>query len=1109
MPRIFDNIDDDKRLVPALIQSLQTARRADFCVGYFNLRGWQLLASAVEGLSGDESHPPCRLLIGMYRPPEDELRTLFRRNAGSGVELDAPSARRMKTEIISHFRSQLTIGAPNARDEAGLRVLVKHLREKRVLIRLFLRYPLHAKLYLSHRADPIAPIHAFLGSSNLTLAGLRNQGELNTDVVDSQATAVLANWFDERWDDDRCLDVTDELIEIIETSWAREALIPPYYIYLKMIRNIAQEALDGTTDGFQLPPKFRKLLFNYQESAVQIAAHHLHKRGGVMLGDVVGLGKTLMATAVAAIFQADFGANTLILCPPNLVDMWEWHRQEYDLIATVKSTGTIDADFLSERRYRLLIIDESHNFRNSAGKRWEILRDYIRQNESRVILLSATPYNKLYTDLADQLRLFIGDDSDLGIRPEAYIRSLGGEAFYHSEHSGTPIRSIRAFAHSEFADDWRDLMRLYLVRRTRSFIIDTYAQRDEQGRPYLQSSSGERNYFPRRVPKTVRYQPNAQDERLLSETVVLNIGDLELPRYGLGLYVDDRARAMASPADQEKLDNLTRAGKRLIGFCRTNLYKRLESSGASFLQSVERHVLRNDVYLYAIEAGEPLPIGTLDTKMLDANFSDEDADQMPEGEGQFREERAAAAYGSLRNTKSGIKWVDSRLFTSSLAKALKADNDRLHEVLNWCQQWNPKQDTKLNALFDLIKRQHPDEKILVFSQFADTVEYLTFHLQQRGVTRLAGVTARLSNPAEYAYRFSPISNGVTRRDPERELRVLLATDVLSEGQNLQDGSIVVNFDLPWAIIRLSQRAGRVDRIGQKNDIVHCYSFLPAEGVENLIRLRKRVSERLKQNNQVVGSDEQFFDDEQADEMLRNLFTEKSGLLDEVLDDDSDLSSRALGIWERATKNNPQIKQAVENLPNVVFSARQYSPKNELRNGVITYMRTRDGIDSLVWIGHDGQSVTESLATILNNAACLPDESAIQRSDDHFTLVEAALDQIERENNNAVGQLGKPNAVRRRVYDRLTLYRQQLEETPLFHQEEITQINAALEDILNFQLTSKAEGALKRQLKLHVDNLTLLAQVNFWRENNMLTVSYDGRDGDDSAEIICSLGMIAP
>jgi hypothetical protein len=339
---------------------------------------------------------------------------------------------------------------------------------------------------------------------------------------------------------------------------------------------------------------------------------------------------------------------------------------------------------------------------------------------------------------------------------------------------------------------------------------------------------------------------------------------------------------------------------------------------------------------------------------------------------------------------------------------------------------------------------------------------------------------------------------------DQELRVLLATDVLSEGQNLQDCAIVVNFDLPWAIIRLSQRAGRVDRIGQKEDTVYCYSFLPVDGVERLIHLRKRVSERLKQNSQVVGSDERFFDDEDATVMLRDLFTEKSGLLDELEDDDSDLSSRALGIWERAIKGKPDLQAAVESLPNVVFSTRAYQPRGGLAEGVITYTRTANGIDSLAWIGADGQPITESMTTILNAAACPPDEPALERRADHFRLVEQALDLIERENQNGVGQLGKANSVRRRVYDRLSSHFQHLRDTaPMLTPPGLEQ---AVEDILKYPLTTHAEQALRRQLKLRVGTEELAQQVIFLRESRLLSVMVDDTTTDDAAVIICSLGL---
>ena len=315
MPRIFDNID--QRLLPALKETLELADHADFCVGYFNLRGWKAIASQIEAWSGGEGEC-CRLLVGMHRLPEEELRLAMRLDKRDDG-IDNQTALRLKRELAEKFREQLTIGYPTREDEDGLRQLAHQLRDEKVKVKLFLRHPLHAKLYLIYRSDPINPIVGYLGSSNLTLAGLSKQGELNIDVLDEDACQKLEAWFEDRWDEHWCLDISVELAEIIEESWAREERIPPYHIYIKMAYHLSHEARAGLNE-FRIPSIFEGKLFEFQTAAVKIAAHHVNRRGGVMIGDVVGLGKTLMGTALARILEDDYGMETLIICPKNLVD---------------------------------------------------------------------------------------------------------------------------------------------------------------------------------------------------------------------------------------------------------------------------------------------------------------------------------------------------------------------------------------------------------------------------------------------------------------------------------------------------------------------------------------------------------------------------------------------------------------------------------------------------------------------------------------------------------------------------------------------------------------------------------------------------------------------
>jgi hypothetical protein len=289
MPRVFDNITDP--LLPAIQQTLQLSQHADFCIGYLSLRGWSSVGPYIEDWPGGEGHS-CRVLVGMQKLPEDELRE-FLGFAKDRSSIDNQLALRLKTQLAESFRQQLVISAPTNNDGATLRRLARQLRAKKVIVKLHLRHLLHAMLYLLYRSDPINPIIGYLGSSNLTFAGLAGQGELNVDVLDHDACLKLVKWFEDRWQDRFCVDISEELARIIEESWAREDLIPPYYIYLKMAYHLSHEARAGLAE-FRIPRDFGQRLFKFQTAAVKIAAHHLNKRNGVLIGDVVGLGKTLM-----------------------------------------------------------------------------------------------------------------------------------------------------------------------------------------------------------------------------------------------------------------------------------------------------------------------------------------------------------------------------------------------------------------------------------------------------------------------------------------------------------------------------------------------------------------------------------------------------------------------------------------------------------------------------------------------------------------------------------------------------------------------------------------------------------------------------------------------
>ncbi|MFZ4778372.1 MAG: C-terminal helicase domain-containing protein, partial [Terrimicrobiaceae bacterium] len=600
---------------------------------------------------------------------------------------------------------------------------------------------------------------------------------------------------------------------------------------------------------------------------------------------------------------------------------------------------------------------------------------------------------------------------------------------------------------------------------------------------------------------------------------------LHLPRYGLANYLKPSLDAPPTADEAEVMKNLSRAGKRLIGFCRTNLFKRLESSGHSFLLSIRRHILRNFIYLHALDKGLPVPVGTQEPALFDTRSEDHDSDSTLFGAEDAKApteitaksladfaKAAAVGYAVLKaEHTSNFEWLRPNLFMPELAQHLRQDAERLFSILELAGDWQPDRDEKLAELEKLLTKKHPKEKVLLFSQFADTISYLNEQLHARGLKKFAAVTGDTEDPSDFARRFSPESNKVRDKvSASDELRVLIATDVLSEGQNLQDAAIVVNFDLPWAIIRLIQRAGRVDRIGQKSEEILCYSFLPADGVERLIRLRARVRQRLQENAEVVGTDETFFEDEKHDGLIRDLFTEKSGTLDDPEDNEVDLASLAYQIWKNACDADPSLKKTIPDMANVMFSTKALadvpakpsgSAGSKPDSGVMVYVRTADENDALAWVDEEGRTITESQHEILRAAACEPTTPTLPRLDNHHELVQKAVAGIQKEHVSTGGQLGKPTSPRRRVYERLKDYAAQVKDS-LF---DIKPLHQAIDAIYEAPLSEAARDLLNRELRSGIDSEKLVELVLSLHEEDRLCVPQDDVEAREP-KIICSLGI---
>ena len=1137
MAVIYDNIN--QKFVEGLRATIsnQGVNRVDFCVGYFNLRGWKCIYDLVENLPGDyvyetkgddeeEQFRYCRLLIGMQKADEELFQDFY--SPYGMPKMSSERVQMSKRELVEDFKNQITYGVPTKEDEKALQMLLEQLKAGKVVVKLYLKNQLHAKLYLAYRPiDKSQPILSLLGSSNLTFAGLKGQEELDTEIPDRDNAKTLADWFEDRWNEKYCIDITSELIKVIEESWACK-IATPYQIYLKTAYHLSREARESISE-YNLPDVFSKELFDFQQTAVKVAARHIEKRGGAMIGDVVGLGKTISACAVAKVYEMQHACSTLILCPRNLVDMWEDYVRRYDLKADVMSVAK-SFDEKKMRFYRLVIIDESHNLRNTNGKRYKNIKSLIDYQGCKVLLLTATPYNKDYRDLSSQLRLFIAEDTDLGIMPEAYIKKLGGKQEFSVKHSDTFLRSITAFEHSNESEDWQSLMRMFLVRRTRTFIKNNYAYTDEtNGRKYLLLNDGTHSYFPERQAKSVKFDVNEQFARLYSEDMLDKLSSLKLPRYELGRYIDKNIKDDVSEEKKQIFANLAAAGNSMIGFCRSMFMKRLDSSGMSFLISVYRHILRNAIFIYALNNGLPLPIG--DTGEMRDNYDegDSDTDDFFDSEEskplsknfptELKEylKQAEKYYHIIPFEKKSIKSLPADYFTDSLKTALKKDSDILISMLSLCGEWKAREDKKIDALQSLITEKHKEDKVLVFTQFTDTAEYVAEELKNRGLEKygkIACVTGDTENITNIVSRFSPESNKAEIAEKD-DLRVLIATDVLSEGQNLQDCHVIINYDLPWAIIRLIQRAGRVDRIGQKAEQIQCYSFFPAEGIDKIIHLRTRLNERINQNAKVVGSDEIFFEGNEKN--LKDLYNEKTGILDEEDDGDVDLASAAFQIWTNAVKKDKSLEKTIPALTNLLYCAKPSktdfkkakSVSKESRtaqsNGVITYARTKEGNDMLFWLDEKGEAVTMSQKTILDAMACDENEKNVPTLPNHHELVEKSVKLInEYSSKTNSGILGSRFSTKYQLYTRLKTYCDENEGTLFIPHN----LRTAIDDIYNYTLKEKARDTLSLLLRRGASINTIAELVVEYKDNDELVIKKLDELENRPPQIICSMGVIA-
>lgn len=745
------------------------------------------------------------------------------------------------------------------------------------------------------------------------------------------ATDMFLKNFTELWKDkEKFQDVTDNVIENIETVYKENApafiyFITLYNIFNEFLEDISEDVLPNEATGFKNSVIWNKL-YNFQRDAALAIINKLEKYNGCILADSVGLGKTFTALAVIKYYE-NRNRNVLVLCPKKLNDNWQTFRSNYknnpvlndrlrydilfhsDLSRDKGLSNGLDLERVNWGNYDLIVIDESHNFRNGGRFDNEDEDDDFKENryarlmnkvirsgvKTKVLMLSATPVNNRFSDLKNQLQLAyegkaenINDLLDTSKNIDSIFREA--QTAYSKWAKLPPEKRTTEKLVDSLNYDFFQLLDAVTIARSRSHIIKYYNTNDV-------------GKFPERLSPVSR-RPKLTDlnDAITFADIAEMLNRLNLSIYTPSLFIFESEKGnygIDYEGEGLTVDGREKGIRKLMAI---NLLKRLESSVNSFrLTLIRIHDFIKDS-ITAIDKFEESGAGTIDVTDFTEDFDNEDMENDP-----------------FVGRKSKINLRDMDYV--SWRRDLKADLEVLELLILMLKDITPKHDTKLQQLVADLKHkfEHPingsNKKVLIFTAFADTANYLYEQLSGKilsdcglytalitgsteGKTTLAKLKCTFNNILTY---FSPLSKDRESIHPNdtREIDVLIATDCISEGQNLQDCDYLINYDIHWNPVRIIQRFGRIDRIGSKNDVIQLVNYWPDMELDDYIKLKGRVESRMKATVITsTGDDNLLSNDEKGDlEYRRNQLKKLQNEVVDIEDMDTGVNIVDLGLNE--------------------------------------------------------------------------------------------------------------------------------------------------------------------------------------------------------------------
>lgn len=957
IPDIIDNSTPEKKLGNVLNEVITSGVNVYIASGYFNLGGFKLIKDKLNGAK------EVSILLGRalsphdIRPPElfiEELRQEAEEN------MDSPEAK------------------------GSIQDFLEWLEKTNVQVKIYKKHFYHGKFYIIDGIPIIGSI-AISGSSNFTEAGLTHNTEFN--MVQKQQVAVIEvkKKFEELWNESE--DYKDDLKSLYSDFTAHYT---PYEVYLKTLYTYFEDKFAEISPTDEIPSPI--ILADFQRDGYLAALQAIDRYGGVILSDSVGLGKTYLALRILDDFAYRLRQKALIICPAQLKDiLWEPKLRDAGIRADIVHREKVSRDFPIENYadYDLIVVDESHNFRNSQTNCWKNLVSTIIQGKpKKIVLITATPVNNNVFDLYNQLRLITKDSDD-------FFKSAGIISLW-----GYFLKADRD------KDALYDLLEEIAVRRSRPFIRKYY--------PYAKID-GETIRFPGRKLNIIRYNLDDTYQGIYEEcshaieNLILasyNIESYRKETKGLQLDLFDAFKeTLLSKGWKEKEvnDYLMKLGRNesVIGILKVLLLKRLESSIEAFKISLKRLIDFQEKFLEVFDRGRLLDRGT-----YRKYFQEFETDEFDEEE---------KAFEFHLETLPAINMADYEI--DKIRSCVEKDIEALTDIYKKVESIKPKQDAKLQALIGELKKLK-GKKVIIFGYFKDTMRYLYKHLggnrewllteadreERKSIEKFLNeidlpsekisITDSEVKPFERKdriIRFSPISNDRPElKGTEKEIQILLSTDVLSEGQNLQDANTAINYDLPWNPVRLVQRIGRIDRLKSPHGFIYLYNFFPEDALESILRILQRLYIKLEAINLSVGLDASILGETPSPKdfgYIRDLFAGKGEVLDEL----EGISELAIGefLKEELLEYIKEIgEDKIRRIPNGVGSGF----RKQGQHGLFVSFKDKE---RHYWCYYDlnADKLSENKLEVIRLIRCKKDEPRVELDFDPYAIINRIKEHI--------------------------------------------------------------------------------------------------------------------